>query len=182
MWETGRDIRGGGARPRASSRGLGLPRNLALRRGLKDDRDPNTASRRHDRQSGTTLVEALVVVAITALVSLIGFPRLQQGLTRLAQRQTVSAVAERLREARAAALRGDRPVAFRVAANGRAYGWTGGARWAVPSGIAVGPGGGSIAFFADGSSNGGAVWILAGRRPLYVQVAPATGAVALGRK
>ncbi|MBA3811689.1 MAG: prepilin-type N-terminal cleavage/methylation domain-containing protein, partial [Caulobacteraceae bacterium] len=79
-------------------------------------------ARGRDRQSGTTLVEALVVVAITALVSLIGFPRLQQGLTRLSQRQTVSAEAERLREARAGALRGDRSVTFKVAANGRAYG------------------------------------------------------------
>ncbi len=165
MWATGREARGSPA-PSTPS-------------GSPSPVKPSTGG---GFDAGTTLIEALVVVAITALVSLIGFPRLQQGITRLSQRQTVSAVAERLREARAGALRGDRPTTFQVAANGRAYGWSGGRRWGVPPGIAVGPGGGSISFFADGSSNGGAVWILAGRRPLYVQVAPATGAVALGPK
>ena len=134
------------------------------------------------RQAGTTLIEALVVVAITALVSLIGFPRLQQGLLTLSQRQTVSAVAVRLREARAGALRSDRPAVFAIAANGRAYGWSGGPRWAAPAGIALAPAGGAITFFTDGSSTGGAVWVVAPHRRLSVWVTPATGAVAVGRK
>ena len=46
------------------------------------------------RDGGTTLIEALVVVAITVLVSLVAFPRLQQALVTLSQRQTASVVAE----------------------------------------------------------------------------------------
>jgi len=54
----------------------------------------------HSADAGTTLIEALVVVTITAMVSFIGFPKLQQGFLTLAQHQTVAVVAERLRGAR----------------------------------------------------------------------------------
>ncbi len=131
-------------------------------------------------QAGTTLVEALAVVAITALVAMIGFPRMQQGLLTLAQRQTVSAVAARLRQSRAEALRHDAPVIFTVAADGRAYGEPGGIPVPAPPGVTLSTSTGRIAFFGDGSSSGGLVWVSGGRRAIAVIVSAPAGAVAVG--
>jgi type II secretory pathway pseudopilin PulG len=133
--------------------------------------------------AGTTLIEALAVVAITAAVSLIAFPRMQQSFLALAQRQTATAVAERLRETRAWAVSRDTPVIFAAASGGRGYGPSTLPASPTPPGVAVfvdAPG--RIAFFGDGSSTGGVVRVRAGaRRVLAVRVAPTGGAVAADR-
>ncbi len=133
--------------------------------------------------SGTTLIETLVVVAITALVALIGLPQMRQGLLTLSQRQAVAVVAARLRLARAQALREDAPVAFAVAADGAAYGVVGSVPTPTPPGVTVsiprGLSSGRIVFYGDGSASGGAVAISAGRRTLRVIVSPDAGAVAV---
>ena len=54
---------------------------------------------------GTTLIEALAVVAITALLALVGFPSLRDTLSGFAQRETVAAAGARLRQTRADAMR-----------------------------------------------------------------------------
>jgi len=124
-----------------------------------------------------------VAVAITVMAALIGFPRLQQVLLIYSQRQTVSVVAERLREAHAGALAADRPVAFAIAPNGRALAVSGMAPAFTPHGVGLSvPGGRAIVFFGDGSSNGGVVWITAVNRSVPVWVVSTTGAVAIGRK
>jgi len=136
-------------------------------------------------QSGTTLIEILVVVAITALVALIGLPQIRQGLLTLSQRQAVAVVAARLRLARAQALTQDSPVAFGAAPDGAAYGVVGGVATPSPPGVTVSipPGeaarSGRIVFYGDGSASGGAVAISAGRRTLRVFVSPGSGAVAV---
>ena len=130
--------------------------------------------------AGETLIEALAIVAILMLVSLIAFPRLQQAMLSLSQRQTAATVEERLREARASALMSDRPVTFKVAANGRAYGWRGAATSAAP-GVRLRAIPGPITFERDGSSTGGGVWVLVGRRGYFITVDPVNGAVALSR-
>jgi type II secretory pathway component PulJ len=135
------------------------------------------------RDAGLTLIETMVAVAITVLAALIGFPRLQQVLLIYSQRQTVSVVAERLREAHAGALAADRPVAFAVARNGRALAVSGMAPAVTPPGVGLSsPEGRTIIFFGDGSSNGGVVWVTAANRSVPVWVVSATGAVAVGRK
>jgi hypothetical protein len=135
------------------------------------------------RDAGLTLIETLAAVAITLLAALIGFPRLQQVLLIYSQRQTVSIVAERLREAHAGALAGDRPVAFAIASNGRALGVSGMAPAVTPQGVGLSsPGRRAIVFFGDGSSSGGVVWVTAANRSIPVWVVSATGAVAVGRK
>jgi type II secretory pathway pseudopilin PulG len=134
--------------------------------------------------SGTTLIETLVVVAITALVALIALPQMRQSLLTLSQRQAVSVVAARLRLARAQALREDAPVVFAVAPDGAAYGVLGGVATPTPPGVTVSiPTGttarnGRILFFGDGSASGGAVAVSAGRRTMRVYVSSAAGAVA----
>jgi general secretion pathway protein H len=126
-------------------------------------------------QAGTTLVEALVVVAITSLVAMVGFPRLQQGLLRMAQRETVALVAAQLRRARADAQRLDRPTLFAIAPNGQSYQTSDGQVARTPPGVEVtvqAGGGQSIAFFADGSSSGGRLWVSAARLAVPIIVAP----------
>lgn len=152
------------------------------------------AARRHESpsrasetraDSGTTLIETLVVVAITTLVALIGLPQMRQGLLTLSQRQAVAVVAARLRLARAQALREDAPVAFAVAPDGAAYGVVGGVPTPTPPGVTVSiprdpaAAGGRIVFFGDGSASGGVVAVSAGRRTLRVFVNPGAGAVAV---
>jgi len=137
--------------------------------------------------SGTTLIETLVVVAITALVALVGAPQMRQGMLTLSQRQAVAVVAARLRLARAQALREDAPVAFAVAPGGGAYGVVGAVATPTPPGVTVSiPRGaaaanGRIMFYGDGSASGGAVAVSAGRRTLQVLVSPIAGAVAVQR-
>lgn len=134
------------------------------------------------QDAGTTLVEALAVVAITTVVSLIAFPRMQQGFLAMAQRETLATVAERLRETRAMAMQRDGQAIFAAANNGLSYGSSSGRASPTPPGVAVfvdRPG--RIAFFGDGSSTGGVVRIRAGVRTLAVRVAPTSGAVAADR-
>jgi prepilin-type N-terminal cleavage/methylation domain-containing protein len=135
------------------------------------------------RDAGLTLIETMVAMAITVLAAMIAFPKLQQMLLIYSQRQTVSVVAERLREAHAGALAADRPVAFAVAPNGRALGVSGMAPSVTPRGVGLSsPSGRLIIFYGDGSSTGGVVWVTAANRSVPVWVVPATGAVAIGRK
>lgn len=127
----------------------------------------------------------LVVLAITALVALIGLPQMQQALLTLSQRQAVAVVAARLRLARAQALRADAPVAFAVAPDGAAYGVVGGVATPTPPGVTVRipraalAANGRIIFYGDGSASGGAVAVSAGRRTLRVIVTAGGGAVAV---
>jgi prepilin-type N-terminal cleavage/methylation domain-containing protein len=135
------------------------------------------------RDAGLTLIEVLAAVAVTTIVSLILFANLRPRFLVYAQRQTVSVVAERLRQAHAGALGADRPVAFAVAPNGRALGVSGMRPEVAPQGVALSsPNGRVIVFYGDGSSNGGVVWVTAANRSIPVWVVAATGAVAIGRK
>jgi type II secretory pathway pseudopilin PulG len=131
--------------------------------------------------AGTTLIEALVVVAITSLVTMIGFPRLQQSLLTLSEHQTTATVAARLREARATAILNDRPIVFAVSANGHLYGWRNAAAATGP-GVYLTAVGGPITFYSDGSSSGGAIWVTAGRHSNLVGVDAANAAVGLWRR
>ncbi|HEX4182675.1 MAG TPA: hypothetical protein VHY34_05410 [Caulobacteraceae bacterium] len=131
-------------------------------------------------EAGTTLIEALVVVAITTMVAIIGFPRLQQGLVTLSQRLTVATVAARLREARADAMRRDGPVVFTVAADGKAFGASDGPAATTPPAVRLkADGGRRIAFYGDGSSSGGVIWVSAARQAIAVTVAPRGGGVSV---
>jgi type II secretory pathway pseudopilin PulG len=136
-------------------------------------------------EGGTTLIETLVVVAITALVALIGLPQMRQGLLTLSQRQAVAVVAARLRLARGQALRADAPVAFAATPDGTAYGVIGGTPTPTPPGVTVRIPHGTtasdarIVFYGDGSASGGVVAVSAGRRTLRVVVSPGAGAVAV---
>lgn len=128
--------------------------------------------------AGTTLIELLVAIAVLALVTMTAFPRLEQGLLAMSRRQAAAAIAARLREVRADALLNDQRRVFAVAADGRSFLSTGYPRAGLPPGVEIAGGsGGVIAFYGDGSSSGGAVFVSAGRRTTPVLVSGATGAV-----
>lgn len=135
---------------------------------------------------GTTLIEALVTVAIVGLVSVIGFPRLQQGLLAYARHQTLAGVAARLRETRAEAISSDGIAVFAVAADGSSFGSIDRTPVRTPSGVTVaaqdsiGRPTRGITFFGDGSSTGGAIWVSGAGHRGSVVVAPAAGAIAVG--
>lgn len=117
------------------------------------------------------------MIAIVSCVALIGFPRLEQSLHVLEQRQTASEVMARLRQVRARAILNDRPTAFAVGRDHRSFGASDGGAWSAPPGVELSSGGRAIAFFGDGSSRGGVVWVSAAGRSLGISVAPATGAI-----
>lgn len=128
------------------------------------------------RESGTTLIEALAVVSLTALVVLIGYPALRQAITGFAQREAVSVVATRLRQVRADAMRSGRPKLFEVGRDGRGFGASGWPYAYVPAGVRL-EAADAVTFFGDGSSHGGAISVSAGIRATRLTVAPASGAV-----
>lgn len=116
------------------------------------------------------------------MVSLIGFPRMEQSLRIMAEHQTVSAVAAQLRMARAQALRRDRTVVFDVSPDGTAYGDRSGRLAPVAPGVVVdasGAPGRRIAFYGDGSSSGGVILVRGANRRIRVAVQPSGGAVSV---
>jgi type II secretory pathway pseudopilin PulG len=130
-------------------------------------------------QAGTTLIEALAAVTLVGFVSMIAFPRLQQSLTAFSQRAAQSEVAARLRQARADAVRLNRPRLFEVADDGRGFGASGWPLTRTSAGVELSASG-PITFYGDGSSSGGQVFVSAGRRTLGLAVQPSTGRVVEG--
>ena len=130
--------------------------------------------------AGETLIEALAVVAIVGLVAAIAFPRLQQGLLALSQRQAVAVLTARVRQTRAEALDRDAAAVFAVAADGRSYAAGGSPRVAVPPGVTLSATPDRrIAFYGDGSSTGGRIVVRAGRRTTTLAIAQAGGVSAV---
>jgi type II secretory pathway pseudopilin PulG len=135
-----------------------------------------SATGRPAAQAGTTLIEALVAVALIGLVAMVAFPRLQQSILGVAQRQSVAAVSAGLSETRGEALRADRPRVFAVSDDGRRYGSAGRGFAALPPGVEL-SGARLIVFYGDGSSRGGQMVVAGGSRATRLIVSAATGNV-----
>src|SRR5580692_7076137 len=99
-----------------------------------------------------TLLEALVVVAITAFVGAIEYPNLERAIGVLALREAASTLTADLRTVHADAMRTGQNVTFALTADGRTYGWSEGQARRVPDTVAVSMTPGAISFFADGSA------------------------------
>lgn len=123
---------------------------------------------------GFTLIEMLVVLAITALLGGIAGPRLQSAMLHVEGRSAAASIAAGLRRARAAALLGGSTSRFEVAADGRGFSIGGGPVAAVPGSVRL-AGVRSIAFYPDGTSSGGQVEVRGARDATRFEVAPATG-------
>lgn len=127
-----------------------------------------------------TLIEALVVVAITAMITAIGFVSFRADGEAAAWRATSAALVESARRARAEAVRTDRTAALEVAADGRSFTVAGGAPITAAAGARV-IAEQDIVFFTDGSSSGGAVLLTDGTRSATMTVDAVTGAIGLAQ-
>lgn len=106
--------------------------------------------------NGFTLIEALVVVAIVALISGIGYPSLRSTIRAQEFNAGQSSVTLALKEARAAAIRGGRPASLFVSGSGKMVSVDGVNRAPLAeANRLVSLQNRPITFFGDGTSNGG---------------------------
>lgn len=122
-----------------------------------------------------TLLEALVVLAMAALVGLIGYPSLDRAYHSLDARAGALTLANDLRRTRASALRSGMPAELVPARDGRGYLLADGTKRPLPGGMAIK--GDGARFFPDGSSTGGVFVVEGNSRFFRIQVEPATGVV-----
>lgn len=125
---------------------------------------------------GFTLIEALVVMAVSALIAGIMFPQLEQSLAFLQFRSAAVSVRAGLERGRADALRQDADVRFAVADSERSFIISGEAPTDLPGSVRLRQAGArAIVFHGDGTSSGGEIAVSAGERRLVVAISPDTG-------
>jgi general secretion pathway protein H len=135
-------------------------------------------------QGGFTTIELLVVMATIALLAGLATPLYAVVADAVRFRTAARGIAAELREARGIALRTGEPVAIAFDPGGQGYGLAGTARWvSLPGDLALRwtPGplageAGHLAFFPDGSSSGGELWLAGPRHAAGIGVHPLTGA------
>jgi general secretion pathway protein H len=135
-------------------------------------------------ERGFTLIEALVVIAITGLISGLMFPRLQGLVTGQEFRTARSQMILGVREARAQAIRSSGDVRFRIADGGKGYRVGEGEAVLLPGAVRLSQSQGrdGVSFFGDGTSSGGRI-VLAGRdrREEFI-IFPTTGLIVEARQ
>lgn len=125
--------------------------------------------------NGFTLLETLVVVAITALIASIVAANMERTLEALSLQQNVRLLQADLRVARATALRTGKSVDLEATNRGREYDWIGGSRF-LPAGITL-----SMArpfvVYPDGSVDAPTMVMSSAGRRHTLAVDPVTGGV-----
>jgi len=105
--------------------------------------------------AGFTLIEALVVVAIMALIGGLAFPRIERMLDGAHFAEARTALGGAAAAARARAIRTDTPVALVIGPDGSEI-FVGGTVFStLPPKIKVASDRAGFTFFADGSASGG---------------------------
>lgn len=128
------------------------------------------------RAPGFTLIEMLVVLAITALIAGIAFPSLDRAMRGQSFEQAANAIELGLRQARADAVAHGRPTRFAMGADRRSV-TVGGGAITIPSGVVVTLPTQGVAFYGDGTSNGGRINLVGVGRERRLVVDPGSGAV-----
>lgn len=141
--------------------------------GLK--RDPARTER------GFTLMEALVVLAVTALIAGIAFPAVQTANRYWTLRAAFLAVDTAIARTRAAAIRANRTAEITVDTDQRRFAVAGERVQTLPAAVAFLPGSDGIRFFADGSTPGGRIGLSGGSRSVWFTVSPDTGLISVSR-
>jgi len=132
-------------------------------------------ARRHP-EAGFTLLEALVILAILALIAGISFPAVGSVLRYQAFTDGATRFEASLRGARAQALRRDTRMSFVISPDQRDFGF-GGATDRLPEQVRGIAPGGAITFFPDGTATGGEVAVSDGVRERRWRVRPTTSAI-----
>jgi general secretion pathway protein H len=105
--------------------------------------------------AGFTLIEMLVVLAISALIAGLAFPSVERLAARAELLAARSLVVAELSHARADALRFDEAVRVEIARDGTALGRGEGSAVILPSGIRLLAQPAVLGFYPDGSATGG---------------------------
>ncbi len=135
-----------------------------------------------------TLVELLVVLAVVGGIIAIAVPNLYRALPGVELRAGADELTAGLRQARAQAISGNRPVAFEIDGQAGRYGTgAGGPDGRLQPGLGIslvtaraqvsGPARGAILFFPDGTSTGGRIELAKGGRQAVIEVDWLTGRV-----
>lgn len=127
-------------------------------------------------RTGFTLIEMLVVLAVTALVTGIAFPALDRTMRAQAFEGAADAIELGLRSARADAMSRGTPIKFEMGADRRSV-LVGGGVIPIPTGTVVTLPTQGIAFYGDGTSNGGRIDLVGSGRSRRLEVDPGSGAV-----
>jgi len=130
--------------------------------------------------SGFTLLETLIVVAITALIASIVVPNLMGSLAMLDLQQTTRLLQADLRVARATAIRTGQKVDLEAGNGGREYDWIGGSRL-LPAGVTLAMSN-PLVVYPDGSVQSAAITISSRHRSYGIAVDPVNGSVTVGQR
>lgn len=133
-----------------------------------------------DRDAGVTLLEALVVIALVALIAAIIAPNIEGSLNLLSLRQSASVMQADLRVAHATALRTGSTVTVKLRPDGHGYDWIGGTRQ-FPQAVSVSMSN-PVSFLADGSLVPATISVATGTRRIPLTIDTTTGAVTAGGK
>jgi prepilin-type N-terminal cleavage/methylation domain-containing protein len=128
---------------------------------------------------GFTLIEMLVVLAVSALISALVFPALDRALDHQRFRGEVHAFAASLNNSRALAIREGANARFVLNTGRREFGVVGQPQDKMAEGINISGSPTSLIFFGDGSSVGGSYVVTAKSRSVSLQVDAATGKISV---
>jgi prepilin-type N-terminal cleavage/methylation domain-containing protein len=129
-------------------------------------------------ETGFTLIEALVVIAIAALVTSIAFPGIERSLDYWRFRSSLTAAEVALQEARALALRQRRSIRISINSAGHNISVAGGPAVMLAPSTNIAETSPAIDFYGDGSSSGGRIVLLgAQNRRATLVVSPDTGRI-----
>lgn len=130
---------------------------------------------------GFTLIEALVVLAITGLVTGLLFPRLESLLDEQVFRTSINSVSLAISDQRAAAIRTGKTTEFTILPGGSGYSTGTDMVRSLPQGERLAGNRTKMRFYADGSSEGGSLTLADRRRAARITVDADTGSMVVAR-